>query len=64
MEEKQLVLLADKIKQLKPTNPALKWQTLRNYEDCGIFLMRHMETYMGEQNTWNTGFKAENVLEN
>ena len=41
-----------KIEQFK-----MPWRTTKNPVDCGVFLMRHMETYNGEdEKTWNCGF--------
>ncbi|KVI11261.1 Peptidase C48, SUMO/Sentrin/Ubl1, partial [Cynara cardunculus var. scolymus] len=33
----------------------MDWQTQNNFDDCGVFPMRHMETYMGDVRTWKTG---------
>ncbi|KVH99484.1 hypothetical protein Ccrd_022282 [Cynara cardunculus var. scolymus] len=33
----------------------MDWQTQNNFDDCGVFAMRHMETYMGDVRTWKTG---------
>ena len=30
-------------------NVKMSWQTKNNYIDCGIFTMRHMETYVGNK---------------
>jgi len=27
----------------------MPWKTNKNKTDCGVFVMRHMETYKGEQ---------------
>ncbi|CAM8884384.1 unnamed protein product [Rhodiola kirilowii] len=36
------------------------WQTKTNFEDCGVFAMRHMETYMGGGSLhWKCGFVVE-----
>lgn len=35
------------IKAAKPVRLAFPWRTLHNTIDCGVFLMRHMETYKG-----------------
>ena len=36
----------------------MPWRTSENVEDCGVFLMRHMETYKGErEGCWNCGLK-------
>ncbi|KVH87884.1 hypothetical protein Ccrd_024803 [Cynara cardunculus var. scolymus] len=38
----------------------LKWSTVRNGVDCIIFVMRHMEHYMGQViNRWDCGFFQE-----
>ncbi|KAJ9543619.1 hypothetical protein OSB04_023326 [Centaurea solstitialis] len=38
----------------------MKWQTKGNFVDCGVFLMRHMETYMGGGvRGWFTGLTTE-----
>ena len=39
----------------------MEWQTKENATDCGIFLMRHMETYKGDRKSWDTKFKNEGV---
>ncbi|KAK9078728.1 hypothetical protein SSX86_002785 [Deinandra increscens subsp. villosa] len=36
----------------------MDWRTENNHIDCGIFLMRHMETYLGIDD-WNCGFDKE-----
>ena len=39
----------------------MKWRTKENDTDCGVFLMRHMEVYMGDKTTnWDCGFWKEN----
>jgi len=37
------------VAKLKPYQFKLNWQTTQNFFDCGVFIMRHMETYMGEE---------------
>lgn len=40
----------------------MTWKTRGNSNDCGIFLMRHMETYKGGPLAqWKCGFKMESV---
>lgn len=39
----------------------MDWQTTNNSEDCGIFLMRHMETYKGDKKNWETRLKEETI---
>nr|GMD50202.1 uncharacterized protein LOC109158994 [Ipomoea batatas] len=40
----------------------IHWQETENYIDCGIFVMRHMETYNGTLKIWNPGFKRKASL--
>ncbi|KAK1369475.1 hypothetical protein POM88_035567 [Heracleum sosnowskyi] len=51
--------LAKTIRKLKPSYLTMPWQTTKNSKDCGIFLMRHMETYKGDTKTWETRFREE-----
>ncbi|KAK1351607.1 hypothetical protein POM88_054179 [Heracleum sosnowskyi] len=51
------------IKNLKPNVLKKNWQTVDNFIDCGIFVMRHMETYMGNAYRWNSGLPAESVTQ-
>ncbi|KVI08602.1 hypothetical protein Ccrd_013052 [Cynara cardunculus var. scolymus] len=37
----------------------LDWQTQYNFDDCGVFTMRHMETYMGDMKSWKTRLAPE-----
>uniref|UniRef100_A0A803KY96 Ubiquitin-like protease family profile domain-containing protein n=1 Tax=Chenopodium quinoa TaxID=63459 RepID=A0A803KY96_CHEQI len=37
----------------------MSWRTLDNNVDCGIYAMRHMETYFGKRK-WNCGLRADN----
>ncbi|WOH14714.1 hypothetical protein DCAR_0934236 [Daucus carota subsp. sativus] len=53
--------LALSLKNVKPMYMIMPWQTFSNYKDCGIFLMRHMETYKGDTKNWITDLKAESV---
>ncbi|KAF5803018.1 hypothetical protein HanXRQr2_Chr06g0266401 [Helianthus annuus] len=74
LQRRVLVLYLQKA--LKPT-PAIKaletsvierkvmeWRTENNGVDCGVFTMRHMETYKGEKTPWVTGFVKENEVNN
>ncbi|KAJ0715350.1 hypothetical protein HanPI659440_Chr13g0500101 [Helianthus annuus] len=51
------------LKKLRVTSPiSLKfpWQTLYNGVDCGIFVMRHMETFKGTSvREWDCGLSPE-----
>ncbi|XP_063936112.1 uncharacterized protein LOC108227120 [Daucus carota subsp. sativus] len=53
--------LARIIRQLKPTYKSMSWQTKNNSTDCGIFLMRHMETYKGHTLPWHASICDESV---
>ncbi|KAL8201852.1 hypothetical protein R6Q57_010999 [Mikania cordata] len=47
--EKESSALHKKIVNLKPKKLEMPWQTEKNFVDCGIFAMRHMETYMAKE---------------
>ncbi|KAK1358879.1 hypothetical protein POM88_043353 [Heracleum sosnowskyi] len=49
----------DEIINLKPRVHRMGWQTEMNSVDCGIFVMRHMETYMGSLWAWKVGLCVE-----
>ncbi|PWA50410.1 hypothetical protein CTI12_AA472920 [Artemisia annua] len=44
--------------EYKVANLKMSWQTSNNYIDCGIFAMRHMETYSGKKD-FDAGFIPE-----
>ncbi|KAJ9555072.1 hypothetical protein OSB04_009686 [Centaurea solstitialis] len=51
---------ADLMEPVEDRIMEIKWRTRNNYTDCGVFCMRHMETYMGGGSRgWYTGFTAE-----
>ena len=39
----------------------MPWQTSCNSTDCGIFVMRHMETFKGDPKKWDSGLAEEGV---
>ncbi|CAI9278963.1 unnamed protein product [Lactuca saligna] len=44
--------------------PQLSWSTVNNNTDCGIFTMRHMETFMGGNiRDFKTGCKSESLAQ-
>ncbi|KAL4569140.1 hypothetical protein LXL04_024771 [Taraxacum kok-saghyz] len=48
------------MKRVRPVKFIMSWMTRSNYTDCGIFLMRHMETYKGEElQDWDVNLKVE-----
>lgn len=61
LRKKDLTWLASSIEKVKITYMSMQWQTFGNYTDCGIFLMRHMETYKGTKDNWITQLKADKV---
>ncbi|KAJ0476936.1 putative Ulp1 protease family catalytic domain, papain-like cysteine peptidase superfamily [Helianthus annuus] len=42
----------------------MDWRTKNNGVDCGVFMMRHLETYKGDQKPWATGFVNEDEVNN
>ncbi|KAL1541069.1 hypothetical protein AAHA92_25333 [Salvia divinorum] len=54
-------VIKSKIERLK-----MNWRTKDNVEDCGVFLMRHMESYMGQRlQDWKCGLsvRSKNKLQ-
>ncbi|KAI3727826.1 hypothetical protein L6452_16446 [Arctium lappa] len=50
----------DSFAGLEPVRIAVKWCTQSNSHYCGVFLMRHMECYMGElPYRWKSGLDVE-----
>ncbi|CAH1432827.1 unnamed protein product [Lactuca virosa] len=48
------------IKRAVKVRLSMGWMTKMNYIDCGVFIMRHMETYKGEDlDKWNVGLEPE-----
>ncbi|KAD1982854.1 hypothetical protein E3N88_42070 [Mikania micrantha] len=57
----RVTALHKKIVNLKPKKLEMPWQTEKNFVNCGIFALRHMETYMGkEMKEWK---KDRGILE-
>ncbi|KAL4589589.1 hypothetical protein LXL04_002497 [Taraxacum kok-saghyz] len=52
--------------ELTPRRIKLPWRTIYNKYDCGVFTMRHMETYFGESaaSKWKPGFSKEGNFQN
>ncbi|KAL1806202.1 hypothetical protein ACET3Z_029270 [Daucus carota] len=51
--------LGSRVRKMKPRFVKMPWQTTDNSTDCGIFLMRHMETFKGDVKNWNTDLTEE-----
>ncbi|CAI9296535.1 unnamed protein product [Lactuca saligna] len=51
---------AEMFSHVMPHRLEMPWRTINNNIDCGVFTMRHMETYMGgSMNEFKAGFKNE-----
>ncbi|KAF5800005.1 putative Ulp1 protease family catalytic domain, papain-like cysteine peptidase superfamily [Helianthus annuus] len=51
-----------KMSPLEPEIMNMSWQTEKNFVDCGVFAMRHMETYTGNhvsKKEWDSGLSKE-----
>nr|GMC92218.1 uncharacterized protein LOC109155335 [Ipomoea batatas] len=52
---------ANKIQKLKLKRMKIGWRDNKNKIDCGVFLMRHMETFRGQlPEHWDCGLEKEN----
>ena len=49
------------IANLRPIVITMSWQTMDNAVDCGVFVMRHLECYMGNASGWSSGLRYERV---
>ncbi|KAJ0613325.1 putative Ulp1 protease family catalytic domain, papain-like cysteine peptidase superfamily [Helianthus annuus] len=49
---------ADDIEYCNIQRMPVPWATTANTTDCGVFLMRHMECYMGKKQNFNCGFST------
>nr|GLL42403.1 uncharacterized protein LOC109155335 [Ipomoea trifida] len=52
---------SEKIAKLKLKRIKMTWRDNKNKVDCGVFLMRHMETFRGQlPELWDCGLEKEN----
>nr|GMD40552.1 uncharacterized protein LOC109158392 [Ipomoea batatas] len=51
-----------KVDELTEEVVDMSWKESENYIDCGLFVMRHMETYKGTLKKWNPGLKKKAKL--
>ncbi|KAL2901589.1 Protein E6 [Bienertia sinuspersici] len=52
----------EEICNFKTKTLKMKWRSNDNYDDCGICLLKHMETYHGEKDIeWGNGLQLNNV---
>ena len=49
------------IENLKPDIITMNWQTLDNAIICGVFVVRHLESYMGNKASWSCGLRSKLV---
>uniref|UniRef100_A0A803N721 Ubiquitin-like protease family profile domain-containing protein n=1 Tax=Chenopodium quinoa TaxID=63459 RepID=A0A803N721_CHEQI len=53
---------SDFVSSFKTRNLSMSWKSNKNKHDCGVFLLKHMETYEGESvKQWNSGLELDNV---
>nr|GMD83870.1 uncharacterized protein LOC109158392 [Ipomoea batatas] len=51
-----------KVDELTEEVVDMSWKESENYIDCGLFVMKHMETYKGTLKKWNPGFRKKASL--
>uniref|UniRef100_A0A803LIQ0 Ubiquitin-like protease family profile domain-containing protein n=1 Tax=Chenopodium quinoa TaxID=63459 RepID=A0A803LIQ0_CHEQI len=52
---------SDFVSSFKTRNLSMSWKSNKNKHDCGVFLLKHMETYEGESvKQWNSGLELDN----
>nr|GMD78627.1 uncharacterized protein LOC109158994 [Ipomoea batatas] len=51
-----------KVDELTEEVVDMSWKESENYIDCGLFVMRHMETYKWTLKKWNPGFRKKASL--
>ncbi|KAG6392562.1 hypothetical protein SASPL_146786 [Salvia splendens] len=60
--EKKMLNISENINKSALNFLHLEWATSTNKKDCGVYLMRHMETYVGKKGSkWDIGFSARSV---
>nr|XP_017240908.1 PREDICTED: uncharacterized protein LOC108213610 isoform X2 [Daucus carota subsp. sativus] len=63
LTDKGYAHVTKRIRKLKPDYLKMSWQTVYNSIECGIFLMRHMETFKGDVKNWEIDFVEEGNLQ-
>ncbi|KAH6783386.1 hypothetical protein C2S52_008345 [Perilla frutescens var. hirtella] len=62
MDAEGLKLKSGAIKRACMDRLAMPWRDNENNNDCGVYTMRHMETYMGQSvKSWDCGLEHGNV---
>ncbi|KAL4566970.1 hypothetical protein LXL04_022540 [Taraxacum kok-saghyz] len=55
---------ASQLENVEPQRLKMNWRTRGNSNDCGVFCMRHMETYMGDSSSnWTCGLHKESMTQ-
>ena len=56
--------MTPKMVSKKPVRVQMEWRTSQNKIDCGVFTMRHMETFMSTyRRKWVTDFQKEGAAQ-
>lgn len=53
---------AEQVKKYKTRVVKIKWRNTTNKMDCGIYCIRHMESYACTLKDWDCGLKKDDVL--
>ncbi|KAG6410893.1 hypothetical protein SASPL_128966 [Salvia splendens] len=60
--EKKILDISENVNKSSINFLPLEWATSTNNKDCGVYLMRHMETYVGKKGSeWDIGFSGRSV---
>ncbi|KAL8093572.1 hypothetical protein AgCh_035452 [Apium graveolens] len=59
LQGKGFEAMSQTLRKLKISCLRMPWQTQENTNDCAIFLMRHMKTFMGNTKSWKSNLKTE-----
>nr|GMC78947.1 uncharacterized protein LOC109150412 [Ipomoea batatas] len=52
------------VRRFVPTRMQMQWRDARNKVDCGVFAMRHMESFLGQSvNAWECGLQTGDTRE-
>ena len=55
--------IAVKVKTFKRGSIRTSWQDPSNFTCCGVYCMRHLETYTGPNKNWQCGITLKNAPE-
>ncbi|MFS7928521.1 putative Ulp1 protease family catalytic domain, papain-like cysteine peptidase superfamily [Helianthus anomalus] len=56
--------IASRMEKAKLTRKKLEWATHDNFNDCGVFAMRHMDMYKGSGEKFECGFSTHKEIQN